>query len=57
MSIAAPKAKVTAAVWGHLDDMIITGHESGDIIQWDVSVRNMNSVAFNFCDARPVLVL
>lgn len=39
--IPVPKAKVTAAVWGHLDDMLITGHESGDLIQWDVTCGDM----------------
>ncbi|XP_074641996.1 eukaryotic translation initiation factor 3 subunit I-like [Tubulanus polymorphus] len=28
--------KVTCAVWGPLDEMIITGHENGELCQWDV---------------------
>ena len=28
--------KVTATVWGTLDEQIITGHDNGDIVQWDV---------------------
>ena len=42
MHVPVPKAKVTSAVWGHLDDMLITGHESGDLIQWDVSVSHQS---------------
>jgi len=32
------KSKITSAVWGPLDEVIITGHENGDLCQWDVSV-------------------
>lgn len=31
--------KVTSMVWGNLDETIITGHEAGDIIQWDLRVK------------------
>jgi len=37
-SVPSPKSKITSAVWGPLDEVIITGHENGDICQWDVSV-------------------
>ena len=30
------KQKVTAALWGPLDATVITGHESGEIVKWDV---------------------
>jgi len=30
--------KVTSALWGTLDEYVITGHESGDLVQWDVKV-------------------
>ncbi len=33
-----PKAKATAAVWGPVEELIVTGHENGDICQWDVRV-------------------
>ena len=39
LNIPVPKAKVTSALWGYLDEMLLTGHESGDLIQWDVTVR------------------
>ncbi|XP_061715620.1 eukaryotic translation initiation factor 3 subunit I [Cydia pomonella] len=29
-------SKVTSMVWGTLDETIITGHEAGDLIQWDL---------------------
>ena len=28
--------KVTSLLWGTLDERLITGHENGDIVQWDV---------------------
>ena len=30
----APKA--TSILWGTLDEMIISGHENGDLAQWDL---------------------
>lgn len=36
ISIPVPASKVTSAVWGPLDEYLITGHENGDLIQWDV---------------------
>lgn len=30
--------KATSALWGTLDQYIITGHENGEIVQWDVKV-------------------
>jgi len=33
-----PKHKITSAVWGPLGQMIITGHENGDLCQWDIKV-------------------
>lgn len=38
-SVPSTKAKITSAVWGPLDEVIITGHENGDLCLWDVSVR------------------
>lgn len=31
-------SKVTSMIWGTLDETIITGHEAGDLIQWDLRV-------------------
>ena len=31
--------KVTSALWGTLDQYIITGHENGELVQWDVKVN------------------
>merc|ERR1719411_1188152 len=28
--------KVTSAVWSGLDDLLLTGHDNGDLVQWDV---------------------
>ena len=38
--------KVTSLLWGNLDETLITGHENGDIVQWDVKEHqktNMDS--------------
>lgn len=33
--IPCVESKITSAVWGALDETIITGHENGDLVQWD----------------------
>ena len=39
LTLPMPAAsKVTAAVWGPLEKYIITGHEKGELIAWDVKV-------------------
>lgn len=38
-TVQMPKSKVTSAVWGPLDELIITGHENGDLCQWDVKAQ------------------
>jgi len=35
LTIASPASKITSAVWGPLDQTIITGHENGDLVKWD----------------------
>lgn len=39
--IAVNGPKITAILWGALDETIITGHEDGEITLWDVRVCNM----------------
>ena len=39
LTIPIDGPKVTAALWGPLDQYIITGHENGDLCQWDTKVR------------------
>ena len=39
-------SKVTAAVWGPLEKYIITGHEKGELIAWDVKVIDNGSPVF-----------
>jgi len=41
MVLPMPSSKVTSAIWGPLDEMIISGHENGDIIQWDIKEGEM----------------
>ncbi|XP_075229066.1 eukaryotic translation initiation factor 3 subunit i [Lycorma delicatula] len=38
-----PSPKVTSLLWGPLDETVITGHENGEIIQWDLK----QGIAFN----------
>ena len=28
--------QVTSMVWSSLDDLLLTGHDNGDLVQWDV---------------------
>ena len=34
--IPAKGPKVTSLIWTENDEKLITGHENGDIVQWDV---------------------
>ena len=36
MTVSDRTSKITAAIWGPLDKSIITGHEAGEICQWDL---------------------
>ncbi len=42
MSIPIPVKgpKVTSLIWGTHDEYLITGHDNGDIVQWDVKEHN-----------------
>jgi len=31
--------KITSALWGTLDQFIITGHENGELVQWDIKMN------------------
>lgn len=31
--------KATASLWGTLDEFIVTGHDNGELVQWDVKVN------------------
>merc|ERR1719330_1128603 len=31
--------KVTSMVWSGLDDLLLTGHDNGDLVQWDVKTQ------------------
>ena len=42
-------SKVTSMVWGCLDETIITGHEAGDLIQWDLRVCTI-IIILKMCD-------
>lgn len=38
-------SKITSALWGHLDESIITGHEDGTINQWDINSESVTASA------------
>lgn len=42
-TIPMAKSKVTAAVWGPLDEMIITGHDNGDLCQYDIKSQALTT--------------
>ncbi len=37
--------KVTSAIWGNLDEVLITGHDNGDVVQWDLKKQSRSNVA------------
>ena len=37
-SVPSAASKITSAIWGPLDEVLVTGHENGDLCQWDVKV-------------------
>ena len=36
--------KITAMIW-YMDEMLITGHDNGDIVQWDLKTRKKLNMA------------
>lgn len=41
MNLPVPKEgpKVTSLLWHSLDSQLITGHDNGDIVQWDIRYK------------------
>ena len=39
LKILSEESKVTAAVWGPLDEYILTGHDNGSIVKWNAKVK------------------
>ena len=39
VAIPANGPKVTSMLWGGLDDLLLTGHDNGDLVQWDVKTQ------------------
>lgn len=48
LRMTVPESKVTSLIWGTLDHTIITGHEDGTIIQWDLRVCTIISIHIYF---------
>ena len=47
MSITIPTngPKVTSMLWGTLDEFLVTGHDNGDIVQWDLKTHHKIKMA------------
>ena len=37
---ALKHGKITSSIWGTLEDIIITGHETGEIMLWDMRKKS-----------------
>lgn len=45
LRIPVPGTRVSALLWGTLDEMLITGHENGEIVQWDLKTgKQLHSI-------------
>ncbi|UJR21432.1 hypothetical protein I4U23_024518 [Adineta vaga] len=33
--------KITSALWGTLDEFIVTGHDNGELVQWDIKAMDV----------------
>lgn len=38
IDVTPSHSKITSALWGPLEEYIVTGHESGELISWDLQV-------------------
>ena len=36
--------KVTSLIWGTLDEKLLTGHDNGDIVQWNVKEHQKQAI-------------
>lgn len=43
--------KVTALIWNGLDDLLVTGHDNGDIVQWDVKTHQKVNIVSDHAKA------
>lgn len=41
VAVPCKTSKVTSAVWGPLDESVITGHDNGDLVKWEASAGKM----------------
>ncbi len=39
--------KATSGLWGTLDEFIVTGHDNGELVQWDIKVNYSICIVFN----------
>ena len=41
LTIPVDSSKVSSMMWGPLDHFIVTGHENGELVQWDTKARTL----------------
>ena len=49
--------KVTSMIWSGLDDLLLTGHDNGDLVQWDVKTQKKLKLTSGICNARKTVFL
>jgi hypothetical protein len=49
LRIKVDESKVTSMLWGPLDETIISGHENGKIVQWDLRVSRKRESLVLLC--------
>lgn len=42
LRVQADESKVSSLLWGTLDETLLTGHENGEIILWDLKVKRID---------------
>lgn len=47
MKLPIYDSKITSALWGPLDEVILTGHENGALAQWDVRAADMTRQVYD----------
>lgn len=57
VALPTSDAKITSAIWGGLEDFILTGHENGEVCQFDVKVCGVNYVAVTFLFLHSTVVI
>ena len=49
VAIPSGGPKVTSMIWSGLDDLLLTGHDTGDLVQWDVKTQKKLKLTTGKC--------